>query len=64
MASGRESIARLAAYLDLQNITLVVQDWGGPIGLRLPMLVLARSAFHHSMNYPQRVNMATDSWRS
>src|SRR5215471_9572946 len=29
-----ESIARFAAELDLQNITLVVQDWGGPIGFR------------------------------
>ena len=29
-----ESIARLAAELDLQKITLVVQDWGGPIGFR------------------------------
>ena len=29
-----ESIARLAAELDLQRITLVVQDWGGPIGFR------------------------------
>ena len=29
-----ESIVRLAAELDLQRITLVVQDWGGPIGFR------------------------------
>jgi haloalkane dehalogenase len=29
-----ESIARFAAELDLRNITLVVQDWGGPIGFR------------------------------
>ncbi|HEV8461257.1 MAG TPA: haloalkane dehalogenase [Gaiellaceae bacterium] len=29
-----ESIARLATELDLRNITLVVQDWGGPIGFR------------------------------
>jgi haloalkane dehalogenase len=29
-----ESIARLAATLDLEDITLVVQDWGGPIGFR------------------------------
>ena len=29
-----ESIAHLAAELDLQRITLVVQDWGGPIGFR------------------------------
>ena len=28
------SIARLADHLDLRRITLVVQDWGGPIGFR------------------------------
>jgi haloalkane dehalogenase len=30
-----ESVARLVRELDLQRITLVVQDWGGPIGFRL-----------------------------
>ena len=29
------SIERLAEELDLQDVTVVVQDWGGPIGLRL-----------------------------
>jgi haloalkane dehalogenase len=29
------SIARLVEELDLRKLTLVVQDWGGPIGLRL-----------------------------
>src|SRR5215207_1736831 len=29
------SIARLVEELDLQRITLVVQDWGGPIGMRV-----------------------------
>jgi haloalkane dehalogenase len=29
------SIARLVEALDLQRLTVVVQDWGGPIGLRL-----------------------------
>src|SRR3954454_23170716 len=28
------SIARLAEDLDLRDVTLVVQDWGGPIGFR------------------------------
>lgn len=28
-----ENLARLLDSLDLKNITLVVQDWGGPIGL-------------------------------
>jgi haloalkane dehalogenase len=31
----RASIARLVEALDLRRLTLVVQDWGGPIGLRL-----------------------------
>ncbi len=30
-----QSIARLADELDLRETTVVVQDWGGPIGLRL-----------------------------
>jgi haloalkane dehalogenase len=29
------SIARFVRELDLQRLTVVVQDWGGPIGLRL-----------------------------
>jgi haloalkane dehalogenase len=29
------SIARLVDELDLHELTIVVQDWGGPIGLRL-----------------------------
>jgi haloalkane dehalogenase len=29
------SIVRLVEELDLQRVTVVVQDWGGPIGLRL-----------------------------
>jgi haloalkane dehalogenase len=30
-----DSIARLVSELDLNEITLVVHDWGGPIGLRV-----------------------------
>jgi len=30
-----DSIARLVQELDLRELTVVVQDWGGPIGLRL-----------------------------
>src|SRR5690242_1489532 len=29
------SLARLVEELDLRRTTVVVQDWGGPIGLRL-----------------------------
>jgi haloalkane dehalogenase len=31
------SMARLAEELDLREITLVVQDWGGPIGMRFAL---------------------------
>jgi pimeloyl-ACP methyl ester carboxylesterase len=33
----RNSLIEFIQYLDLQNITLVCQDWGGVLGLTLPM---------------------------
>jgi haloalkane dehalogenase len=30
-----DSLVRLVEELDLQHVTVVVQDWGGPLGLRL-----------------------------
>ncbi len=33
----RETLARFVEALDLKNITLVCQDWGGLLGLTLPM---------------------------
>ncbi|HEX2820700.1 MAG TPA: haloalkane dehalogenase [Streptosporangiaceae bacterium] len=33
----RETILRLVEHLALRNITLVVQDWGGTLGLTLPV---------------------------
>jgi haloalkane dehalogenase len=33
----RDSLLRLVERLDLRNVTLVVQDWGGILGLTLPM---------------------------
>ena len=33
----RNMLLRLVEFLDLKNITLVVQDWGGVIGLTLPV---------------------------
>jgi haloalkane dehalogenase len=38
------SIAELVRRLDLRDVTLVVQDWGGPIGLRVAMEDAARFA--------------------
>ena len=33
----RDSLLRLIEHLDLKNITLVCQDWGGVLGLTLPL---------------------------
>jgi haloalkane dehalogenase len=33
----RDSLLRLIEHLDLKNITIVCQDWGGLIGLTLPL---------------------------
>ena len=33
----RDSLIRIIEHLDLQNITLVCQDWGGILGLTIPM---------------------------
>jgi haloalkane dehalogenase len=39
-----ESVERLVEELDLRELTIVVQDWGGPIGLRLAVTQPARVA--------------------
>lgn len=39
-----ESIAQLVERLDLRDVTVVVQDWGGPIGLRVAVESEARFA--------------------
>jgi len=33
----RDFLLRFTEYLDVRNVTLVVQDWGGTIGLTLPI---------------------------
>ncbi|MEM6985843.1 MAG: haloalkane dehalogenase [Pseudomonadota bacterium] len=38
----RNSLMRFIEHLDLSNITLVCQDWGGVLGLTLPMDMQAR----------------------
>ena len=38
----RESLLHFIRTLDLTNITLVVQDWGGILGLTLPLAELSR----------------------
>ncbi len=55
-----ESIRHLIEALDLRGITIVVQDWGGPIGLRqavdlperLARLVILNTWLHHGGGEP------------
>ena len=55
-----ESIRSLVLALDLQRITLVVQDWGGPIGLRVAVgerdrfarLVVMNTGLFQEANWP------------
>jgi haloalkane dehalogenase len=46
----RETLLGLIEALDLRNVTLVVQDWGGLIGLTLPMAASERYAALLVMN--------------
>ena len=46
----RDSLLSLVEALDLRNIVLVVQDWGGLIGLTLPMAAPERYASLLAMN--------------
>ncbi|MDP9067006.1 MAG: haloalkane dehalogenase [Actinomycetota bacterium] len=56
-----DSIVQLIQHLDLQSITLVVQDWGGPIGLRVAvthrdrfanLVILNTGIFRPGPNWP------------
>ena len=57
-----ESIARLAAELDLQRITLVVQDWGGPIGFRFAVEHPERIARLVVLNTGIGARAPSDEW--
>ena len=46
----RQALLELVERLDLQNITLVVQDWGGLLGLTLPMAAPQRYTRLLAMN--------------
>ena len=56
IARHTANITRLVQHLDLQNITLFVQDWGGPTGLaqyaqmpeRFSRLVIMNTWLHHA----------------
>ncbi len=57
-----ESIARLARELDLQRITLVVQDWGGPIGFRFAVENRERIARLVVLNTGIGARAPNDEW--
>ncbi len=46
----RGSLLSLIEYLDLQEMTLVVQDWGGLLGLTIPVEMPARTTGLLAMN--------------
>jgi haloalkane dehalogenase len=57
-----ESIARLVEELDLRDVTLVVQDWGGPIGFRFAIENPDRVARLVVMNTGIGARAPNDEW--
>jgi haloalkane dehalogenase len=57
-----ESIAHFVRELDLQNITVVVQDWGGPIGFRFAVENPERVARLVVMNTGIGARAPNDEW--
>lgn len=64
----RESLLRLIEHLDLEDITLVCQDWGGILGLTLPMAMPARFTRALVMNtglpVGQAISAGFTGWKS
>jgi pimeloyl-ACP methyl ester carboxylesterase len=64
----RNTLLRFVERLDLQNITLVVQDWGGLLGLTLPMEMPERFARLLVMNTTLAVGASPgpgfDGWKA
>lgn len=65
-----DSIVQLIVHLGLDSITLVVQDWGGPIGLRVAithrdrfahLVILNTGLFRPGPNWPSEAFL---NWRS
>jgi haloalkane dehalogenase len=56
------SITRLADHLDLRRITLVVQDWGGPIGFRFAVENPERVTKIVGMNTGIGARAPNDEW--
>ena len=59
----RQSLLALIETLDLQNILLVCQDWGGIFGLTLPMACPARFTRALVMNTTLATGELTDGFR-
>jgi haloalkane dehalogenase len=57
-----ESIERFAEELDLRELTVVVQDWGGPIGLRLAVEHPERVARLVIMNTGVGARAPSEEW--
>ena len=67
MDAHRNSALKLIEALDLQNILLVVQDWGGLIGLTLPMAMPERFSRLLVMNTTLGTGQVTEGflqWRA
>ena len=64
----RDTLLRLVERLDLQRVTLVVQDWGGILGLTLPMDLPERIARLVVMNtglpVGQPISPGFAAWKS
>ena len=58
-AFHREMLLRFIERLDLRNITLVCQDWGGLLGLTLPMVSAAAGAPHFKRLLVMNTALAT-----
>ncbi len=59
----RESLLALVERLDLSNVLLVVQDWGGIFGLTLPMAAPARYTRLLAMNTALGTGRVTEGFR-
>lgn len=66
-----DSVVQLIEALDLSNITIVVQDWGGPIGLRVAtehadrfarLVILNTGVFRPGPGWPTEGFMAWRNW--
>lgn len=60
----RQSLLNLVEALDLQNVLLVVQDWGGILGLTLPMAAPARYSRLLVMNTLLATGTVTEGFRA